>query len=154
MCYLALFLFAGAYVVAQETDSQSIPDTPQNAAVKNVPAAQKQDAKKKAQPKAAAPKQKVEDRIQSLLPVAEGNFKYGRIPEITLPQAAQGGDISYVPEDTQKETAVMAEDKKPPFYLRAGSDLPKVIILLLILGIFILYRVNSKKGRRRKQFKH
>ena len=151
---VALFFFIGAYAAAQETNSQDTAGSPQNASVENAQTQQKQDAKKKTQPKAEAPKQKTENRLQSLLPVTEGNFKYSRIPEITLPQPAQMGDISNASEEPQKESVRIAEDEKKPFLFGIGSDLTKVLILLFILAIFVFYRVNSKKSRRRKYFKY
>ena len=153
LCCLVLFLFAGAYTAAQETDLQNSPDEPQNAAVEDVQTQQKQDPKKKAEPKAEPPKQKTENSIQTLLPVKEGNFKYSRIPGITLPQTAPMGDILHVPEEQKKEIVRATEDEEQPFFFKINADLIKVLLLFLILAIFIFYRVNSKK-RRRKYFKH
>ena len=149
-----MFFFAGVSTPAQETDSQNIPDTSQDAPVENVKTPPpKQEPKKKAQPKAEASKQKTESKIQSLLPVTEGNFKYIRIPGIKLPQNAPMGDISHASEELQKEPVRIVEDEKKPFLWGAGSDLIKVLILLLILAIFVFYRINSKKNRRHRYYK-
>ena len=167
-----MILFAGVYAAAQEEDLPDISDTPQNVPVENIPvekvqapavkkptpAQQRQAVRNRVQPKPEPPKQQNENRIQSLLPVTEGNFKYGRIPGITLPQTPSMGDISYAPEEPKKEivqtTENEAENENSLFPFKISSDLMKVLILLLILAIFVFYRVNSKKRRRRKYFKY
>ncbi|MCL2025618.1 MAG: hypothetical protein FWG92_02305 [Leptospirales bacterium] len=173
---LLLLLFAGAYAAAQDADLPDISDAPQNVIVEDIPvenipaekvqaptpqkkapAPQKQAVRNRAQPaqpKPEPPKQQDENRMQSLLPVTEGNFKYSRIPGITLPQTPSMGDISYVPEEPKNEIVNTAEDEKSLFPFKINNDLMKVLILLLILAIFIFYRVNSKKRRRRKYFKY
>jgi len=156
LCCLSLFLFVGAYAAAQETDVQDTLDAPQSVSVEETKVPQKQEPKKKAQPKAEAPKQKSENKIQSLLPVTGDSFKYNRIPGITLPQTTPMGEVSYIPEEPKgpkEETVSLTENEKPSFFLKAGNDLIKALILLLILAIFILYRVKSKKRLRRKYFK-
>jgi len=152
LCCLALFLFAGAYAAAQERDLQDISDLPQNVSTDDITTPQKQEPKKKVQPKAEEPKQKNDGGVQSLLPITEGNFKYSRIPEITLPKTP-AGDISHVPEELKKEAAHAEKDKKTSFFSGIRNDLIKVLVLLLIMAVFIFYRVNSGKRRNRKYFK-
>ena len=86
-----------------------------------------------------------------LLLIDEGNFKYRRIPDIKLidklPAVAENNIVAAPP--------VESEQKPERSY---GSDIWKILIVLIIVGIFILYmsrasnsaKISNKASKSRK----
>ena len=76
---------------------------------------------------------------EGLLLIDEGNFKYRRIPEIKLaekaPLLAEQNIITETPIENMEET----EKKKEVSYI----DIGKILIILIVVGIFILYISRS-----------
>ena len=89
-----------------------------------------------------------------LLSISEGNFKYKRIPDIKLPEKTP----SMTEQNTQNiDNASAAENNTDASsdggFFGFSKDTADIVakggILLLLLGIFILYRFRSKGSGRR-----
>jgi len=88
-----------------------------------------------------------------LLPINEGNFKYKRIPDIKLPDrtpsmAEQNAQNINNASDGENSMDVSSGDGFFGLSKNTADIVAKGGILLLVLGIFILYRLRSRGGRR------
>jgi hypothetical protein len=161
----ALFLFTVvSYLGAQDVPQGDEP-------VQKEPVQREEAPVKPAQQKKPAQKQVQSDKKQeqggapadTLLSITDGNFKYSRIPGITLPKqpVAAADDIVRIPDESvneQRTAPAEPRDGEPKSGFAGMSretvnNIVKVLILLLIAAIFILYRVNSGRRNRRRFFK-
>jgi hypothetical protein len=145
-------------IVNKEKNNTPMPDTSKS----NADAQKKSSTKKKPVIKTV---QKTEDvksenimnynpdpvKIdEGLLLIDEGNFKYRRIPDIKLIDTPP----VLVEKNIKIEAPIEPEQKKEKSYI----DIWKIIIILIIVGIFILYvsrasgspKVSNKTSRSRK----
>jgi len=171
---LILVIFCGTMLAAQVTtpekpagavktvipDKPAVPETPAVHAVKEKPAEKKAVVKvKPPQKKAKIVKKEVEAKPVDnasdgrLLPIKEGSFKYKRIPEIVIEEAEKGEeeDFVHIPDENLEESGKNTVDTGEKGFLglkRETSDwVAKVGLALLLIIVFLLYRVRSRGSR-------
>lgn len=173
---LILVIFCGTMLVAQVItpekpanavnsvipDKPVVPEKPAVPAVAEKPAVKKAAVKPKPpQKKTAVIKKEVEAKpaekdgssVGRLLSIKEGSFKYKRIPEIVIEEAEKGEeeDFVHIPDENLEESGKNTVDTGEKGFLglkRETSDwVAKVGLALLLIIIFLLYRVRSRGSR-------
>ncbi len=171
---LILVIFCGTVLAAQVTTPENPADAvntvtpvkpvvPEKSAVpvlKEKPAVKKAAVKvKPPQKKAKIVKKEVEAKPADdtsdgrLLPIKEGSFKYKRIPEIVIEEAEKGeeDDFVHIPDENLEESGKNTVDAGEKGFLglkRETSDwVAKIGLALLLIIIFLLYRVRSRGSR-------
>jgi len=172
---LILVIFCGTMLAAQVTtpekpadavntvipDKPVVPEKPAVPAVAEKPAVKKAAVKPKPpQKKTAVIKKEVEAKPAEddgtsggrLLSIKEGSFKYKRIPEIVIEEAEKGEeDFVHIPDENLEESGKNTVDTGEKGFLglkRETSDwVAKVGLALLLVIVFLLYRVRSRGSR-------
>lgn len=88
--------------------------------------------------------------VPGLLDLTDAEFKYRRIPNIKLERPAPATadrDLKDSPAGDGK--AVKAKGKDSESGGRTSDTVAKVILLLIIIAIFVLYRLRAGKGQSR-----
>jgi hypothetical protein len=114
---------------------------------------------KKENPQLSAPLANTADRNPEdkgvnpdlLLPIEDGNYKYSRIPGIQLKETkgASSDDIVRLSEKSGGDSSGAGKSGLFGMSKSSQDTLVKISILLLIVVIFILYRIRSGRSSRR-----
>jgi hypothetical protein len=86
-----------------------------------------------------------------LLPIEDGNYKYSRIPGIQLKEAmgSSSDDIVRLSEKSPGDSSGAGKSGLFGMSKSSQDTLVKISILLLVVVIFILYRIRSGRSSRR-----